>query len=256
MKETIWLAGASGAVGRALVPLLIDAGYTVFGGTRRADRAQALEAAGVKPVIVDVFDADALRVALVRAAPTTVIHQLTDLPYALDPAKMAQATAANARIREEGTRNLVAAALAAGSKRLIAQSIAWAYRHDSPGNKPYDETSPLDVDAEGGRGTSVRGVASLERQTLATPGLAGTALRYGQIWGPHTGMETPGGSSPVHVEAAAFAALFALQRGATGIYNIADDGGEASNLKARRELGWLPELRLSQRPQHAQAGAR
>ncbi|WP_322102453.1 NAD(P)-dependent oxidoreductase [Paraburkholderia sp. J41] len=241
MKETLWLAGASGAVGSALVPLLIDAGYAVFGSTRRPERAQALEAAGVVPVIVDVFDARALRDALVRAAPRTVIHQLTDLPYALDPAKMASATAANARIRDEGTRNLVAAAVAAGSTRFVAQSIAWAYR---PGVKPYDETRPLDVEAESARGMSVRGVASLERQTLATPGLTGTVLRYGQIWGPRTGMSAPGGTSPVHVEAAAFAALLALERGATGLYNIADDHGEACNLKAKRELGWSPDLRL------------
>ncbi|QGZ66750.1 NAD(P)H-binding protein [Paraburkholderia acidisoli] len=243
MKDAIWLAGAAGAIGTALVPLLIDAGYAVFGSTRKPERARALEAAGVTPVIVDVFDADALRAALVRVAPRAVIHQLTDLPFALDAAKMAQATAANARLRDEGTRHLVAAAVAAGSARLIAQSIAWAYR-DTPA-KPYDETQPLDVEAEGARGISVRGVASLERQTLHTPALAGTVLRYGQIWGPRTGFDAPVGASPVHVEAAAFAAFYALERGASGAFNIADDHADADNAKAKRELGWSPALRLA-----------
>lgn len=243
MQQKIWLAGAGGAIGSALVPLLVDAGYAVFGSTRKPERAQALEAAGVTPVIVDVFDADALREALVRVAPHAVIHQLTDLPFALDAAKMAQATAANARLRDAGTRHLVAAALAAGSARLIAQSIAWAYR---AGAAPYDETQPLDVEAEGARGISVRGVASLERQTLHTPALAGTVLRYGQIWGPRTGFEAPNGASPVHVEAAAFAALYALERGTSGVFNIADDHADADNAKAKRELGWSPDWRLAQ----------
>ncbi|MES2007650.1 MAG: NAD(P)-dependent oxidoreductase [Pseudomonadota bacterium] len=240
MTHRVLVAGASGAIGTALVPLLIEAGYTVFGSTRRPDRAKKLEDAGVTPVVVDVFDVVALRDALGRIAPHSVIHQLTDLPYGLDPARMAQAATANARIRDEGTRNLVAAAISAGSKRMIAQSIAWAYR---PGGTPYDESCALDIDAHGPRGTSVRGVAALERHVLETAPLTGTVLRYGQIYGPGTGCDVPAGSSPLHVEAAAFAALLALERGTSGIYNIAQDDAEVTSAKAKRELGWSQDLR-------------
>lgn len=240
MTHRVLVAGASGAIGTALVPLLVAAGYAVFGTTRRIDRAKKLEEAGITPVVVDVFDAAALRDALVRVAPHSVIHQLTDLPFGLAPAAMARAVAANARLREEGTRNLVAAAVSAGSNRMIAQSIAWAYR---PGVPPYDENCPLDVDAQGPRGMSVRGVAALERHVLDTASLAGTVLRYGQIYGPGTGAEAPAGSSPLHVEAAAYAALLALQRSRTGIYNFAEDGAEVDSAKAKRELEWSPDRR-------------
>jgi len=240
MAHKVFVAGATGAIGRALTPLLVEAGYEVFGGTRRAERAKLLEAAGVVPVVVDVFDANALRDALRLIAPHSVIHQLTDLPAGLDPARMAEAVQNNARIRDEGTRNLIAAAIAAGSNRLIAQSIAWAYR---PGATPYDETAPLDVDAEGARGISVRGVAALERQVLEAAPLNSTVLRYGQIYGPGTGADAPKGSSPLHVEAAAYAALLALQQGVAGVYNIAQDDAEVSSAKAKRELRWRPSLR-------------
>ncbi|WCM23710.1 NAD(P)-dependent oxidoreductase [Paraburkholderia bryophila] len=240
MAHKVFVAGATGAIGRVLTPLLVGAGYEVFGGTRHAQRAKHLEAVGVVPVVVDVFDANALRDALRLIAPHSVIHQLTDLPAGLDPARMAEAVQNNARIRDEGTRNLIAAAIAAGSNRLIAQSIAWAYR---PGATPYDETAPLDVDAEGARGISVRGVAALERQVLEAAPLNGTVLRYGQIYGPGTGADAPKGSSPLHVEAAAYAALLALQQGAAGVYNIAQDDAEVSCAKAKRELRWQASMR-------------
>lgn len=240
MTHKVFVAGATGAIGTALVPLLIDAGYTVFGSTRRAERAEALREAGVVPVVVDVFDAASLRDALVSVAPQSVIHQLTDLPAGLDPARMAEAVKNNARIRDEGTRNLLAAARAAGAQRIIAQSIAWAYR---PGVTPYDEASPLDVDAEGTRGISVRGVASLEKQVLEAGSVNGAVLRYGQIYGPGTGADTPKGSSPLHVEAAAYAALLVLQQNRTGVYNFAQDDAEVISEKAKRELGWHADLR-------------
>jgi nucleoside-diphosphate-sugar epimerase len=240
MTQRVLVAGASGAIGTALIPLLIAAGYRVFGSTRRAERARKLEDAGVTPVVVNVFDAAALRDALVHIAPHSVIHQLTDLPIGLDPALMAQSVAANARIRDEGTRNLVAAAISAGSNRMIAQSIAWAYR---PGVTPYDESCALDIDAQGPRGISVRGVAALEHHVLGNALLTGTVLRYGMIYGPGTGFYAPAGLSPLHVEAAAYAALLALQRSKAGIYNIAQDNEEVTSAKAKRELGWSPDMR-------------
>jgi nucleoside-diphosphate-sugar epimerase len=240
MSETIFLAGATGAIGTVLIPLLRDAGYTVYGGTRRQARANALRELGAIPVMIDVFDADALQSELVRIAPSVVIHQLTDLPRLPDPQAMAQAAAGNARVRTEGTRNLVAAALAAGATRLIAQSIAWAY---APGDKPYLEEHPLDIDAEGLRRVSVGGVVALEAQVLHTAGLKGTVLRYGQLYGPGTWSAEPQGSSPVHVAAAAQAALLALQSNASGVFNITEDNTEASNQKARRVLEWNPAFR-------------
>ncbi|MDR5823619.1 NAD(P)-dependent oxidoreductase [Caballeronia sp. LZ043] len=240
MADIVFLAGATGAVGTALIPFLKAAGYTIYGSTRTTEGAKKLENAGISPVVVDVFNASALSDALCKIRPQSVIHQLTDLPRGLDPAQMKQAVVNNARIRNEGTRNLVEAAKAAGSRRLVAQSIAWAYR---AGAKPYLETSPLDMEAPEPRSVSVNGVVALERWVLTVPELEGTVLRYGQIYGPGTGADTPAGASPLHVEAAAAAALLALQRSHGGTYNIAEDQAEVSSEKAKRELGWSPSMR-------------
>src|ERR1700730_10032601 len=124
----IFLAGASGAIGRRLMPLLLNAGHDVTGMTRSADAARELEAGGIRPAGVDVFDADALKRAVAAARPDVVMHQLTDLPRVLDDdAQLAAAYPRNARIRTEGTRNLVAAALAAEARRFIVQSVALHY---------------------------------------------------------------------------------------------------------------------------------
>ncbi len=110
----IFLAGASGAIGRRLVPLLLAAGHHVIGTTRAGEKANELKARGVEAVVVDVFDAKILRDNVVLARPDVVIHQLTDLPKAIDPARLRDALARNARLRIEGTPNLVAGAQTAG----------------------------------------------------------------------------------------------------------------------------------------------
>jgi nucleoside-diphosphate-sugar epimerase len=115
----IFLAGASGAIGRRLVPLLIAAGHDVAGTTRSADAAGKLEAAGVRPAIVDVYDATALERAAIDARPEAVVHQLTDLPQSFDEKALAASYPRNSRIRVEGTRNLIAAARAAGAQRFV-----------------------------------------------------------------------------------------------------------------------------------------
>src|ERR1044071_6365826 len=115
----IFLAGAGGVIGRRLVPLLRDAGHTVAGTTRSTDRAEALQILGADPVIVDVFDADALKRAVLAATPQVIIHQLTDLPAPPGTAGFAESLPKNARLRIEGTRNLMAAAKAAGVGRVI-----------------------------------------------------------------------------------------------------------------------------------------
>jgi nucleoside-diphosphate-sugar epimerase len=235
----ILIAGASGVIGHALVKLLVASGHAVTGTTRSPARAAAIRAAGATPLVLNVFDAQPLADALAAARPEVVVHQLTDLPDRLEPGGLVDALARNARIRTEGTRNLVAAAVRAGTRRLVAQSIAWAY---APGTEPHDEDDPLDMSAEGVRAVTVLGVAELERLVTSVPRIDGLVLRYGQIYGPGTWSAGPSGSAPVHVGAAARAAALAVARGLPGIYNIVEDGGSASNAKARAQLGWDPRL--------------
>jgi nucleoside-diphosphate-sugar epimerase len=239
MTHRIFLAGAGGAIGRRLTPMLVAAGHRVVGTTRSAGKAEAIRALGAEAVVVDAFDAAALARAVEAAAPEIVIHQLTDLPRGLDPSKMDEAVRRNARLRTEGTRHLVSAAAAAGARRLIAQSIAWAY---APGAEPYAEDDPLDLEGQGLRAVSVGGIVALERAVLGAP-LDGLVLRHGQLYGPGTGTNARAGASPLHVDDAARAALLAIDHGAPGVYNIAERGGAVDVGKADRELGWRAEPR-------------
>jgi nucleoside-diphosphate-sugar epimerase len=236
----VFLAGASGAIGRRLVPLLLADGHEVIGMTRSADAARALEAAGVHPVMVDVYDAAALARAAVAARPDVVMHQLTDLPRVFnDEKQLAAAYPLNARMRIEGTRNLVAAAKAASAQRFIVQSVAFAY---APGREPHVETDPLNL-TDGPRLETVRAAADMEEQVFQS-GMEAVVLRYGLFYGPGTWSEGPARKPPLHIDAAASAAALAVTRGA-GIYNIADDDGTVSIDKARKELGFDPAFRLS-----------
>jgi len=239
--KTIFVAGASGAIGRRLCRLLVGDGMSVIGTTRSAEKASYLRVIGVKPVILDVFDEVLLRSAIHAARPDAIIHQLTDLPPALDPAKMPEAIIRNARIREIGTRNLVAAAVTAGVKRMVAQSIAFAYK---PGPMPYCEDSPLNLH-DPVFGLTARAVASLEEQVLGAP-FEGIILRYGKLYGPGTGFDIPPTGGPLHVDAAADAARRAIDRGKTGIYNVAEKDGTVSSDKAVKVLGWRPGFRIDE----------
>ena len=238
----VFLAGAAGAIGRRLVPLLLRAGHEVTGTTRSAESASELARAGVRPAVLDVFDAQAATAAVGAAKPAVVIHQLTDLPRQFDPALVVASYAKNAHIRIEGTRNLIAAAQAAAAGRFIVQSIAFAY---APGGEPHAETDPLNL-ADPVRAVTVKGAAEMERQVLSAPGLDAIVLRYGLLYGPGTWRETSAGHKPgLHVDAAAQAALLAIAHGAAGVYNIADDDGAVSIAKARAELGFDPRFRAS-----------
>jgi nucleoside-diphosphate-sugar epimerase len=240
----IFLAGAAGAIGKRLVPLLVEAGHEVIGTTRSQNKCAALRAAGVEPVVVDVFDAPSLSRAVMAARPDIVVHQLTDLPPGLDPAQMAEGSRRNARMRKEGTHNLVSAALQAGVRRLVAQSIAWMY---APDGQPHSEDDPLDIHAEGARALTVEGVVTLERLAVSSPPIAGTVLRYGHLYGPGTGFDSTPEAPSLHVDAAACAAVLAIEKGRPGIFNIAEQGGYLSIAKARRELGFDPDFRLDRR---------
>jgi nucleoside-diphosphate-sugar epimerase len=234
----IFLAGATGAIGRRLTPILLGAGHQVTGTTRSPDAARKLENAGVRAVVVDVFDAGALRRAAIDAQPEVVVHQLTDLPQTFDEKEVAASYPRNAHIRVEGTRNLIAAARAAGARRFIVQSIAFAY---AAAREPHVEDDPLNL-ADGPRVVTVRGASDMEGQVLAS-GMEAIVLRYGLLYGPGTWAEQPSRKPALHVDAAAQAAVLALTRGAPGIYNIADDDGAVSIEKARRELGFDPAFR-------------
>lgn len=157
----IFLAGATGVIGSRLLPLLVAAGHEVTGTTRSPERAGLIKALGGSPVVVDVYDAEALTAVVVGSRPDLVMHQLTDLPD--DPAAIPERAAANSRIRTEGTANLLAAAKAAGAARVLAQSIAW--------------TPP-------GRGEAV---AWHEAAVLDA---GGVVVRYGQLYGPGTYFQT------------------------------------------------------------------
>jgi nucleoside-diphosphate-sugar epimerase len=235
----VFVAGVTGVIGVRLTPLLLAAGHAVTGTTRSAEKAAELKTIGIEPVVVDVFDAATLRDAVVEARPDVVIHQLTDLPDVIDPAQMADVLARNSRLRVEGTANLVAAAHAAGAGRLIAQSIAFAY---ADGPEPHTESDPL-VSPDGPGAITARGVRALEEAVLNAPGIDGIVLRYGRLYGPGT-WNTPNARAPLHVDAAAHAALLAINHGRSGVYNIAEDDGAVSIDKARKELNFDPGFRL------------
>ena len=241
MKKRVFVAGASGAIGRRLCRLLVNEGWSVIGTTRSLEKAPVLLDLGVEPALVDVFNEALLLEIVCKAEPEVVVHQLTDLPPALDPTKIAEALVRNARLQDVGTRNLVAAAVAAGAKRLVAQSLAFVY---APGPMPYREDAPLCLD-DPFHGETARAVASLEQQVLAAP-LTGIVLRYGKLYGPGTGFDLPASGGPVHVDDAADAARQALTRGETGVYNIAEDDGAVSINKAAEALGWVPGFRLDE----------
>ena len=236
----IFLAGATGAIGRRLTPLLVAAGHHVTGMTRNSASADALEKAGICTALVDVFDADALKTAMVDAAPEVVMHQLTDLPRVLENEnQLAAAYPRNARIRLHGTRNLIAAAQAAAARRFIVQSVAFGY---APGREPHSEDDPLDV-KDGPRAVTISAAADMERQVL-TSGMAGIVLRYGFFYGPGTWHEGPTRRPAVHIDVAAHAAVLAVTRGRTGTYNIVEEDGTVSIAKARSELGFDPTFRV------------
>ena len=205
--------------------------------TRAAGRADELRGAGADPVVCDALDAEALKSAVISARPEAVIHQLTSLPARLEPRKYGTQLVATNRLRREGTANLVAAAQAAGVRRIVAQSIAFAYAPE--GDWVKDEDAPLWLDAPPPMAEAVGAVAELERQVLDA---GGVVLRYGYFYGPGTALHADGfyaelarkrqfpvvGSgqgrwSFISVDDAAEATLAALSRGQTGVYNIVDD---------------------------------
>jgi nucleoside-diphosphate-sugar epimerase len=246
----VFVAGASGVIGRRLVPMLLERGHHVTGMTRSAEHAERLRVSGAEPAVCDVFDADDLRAKVGAASPEVVVHELTDLPAALNPRRVGEQLAGNNRVRDEGTRNLVAATLAAGGRRMVAQSIAFAYPHAGEGLKT--ESDPLFDDAPAPWSEMVAALHVLEDAVTKTDGLEGFVLRYGFFYGPGSAYDSNGyyarevrrrrfpivgrgGGvfSFIHVDDAAAATVAAVERGASGVYNVVDD--EPAPLRE-----WLP----------------
>jgi 2-alkyl-3-oxoalkanoate reductase len=235
----VFVAGASGAIGRSLVPKLVAAGHDVTGTTRSEERAERIRRAGARAAVVDALDADALRAAVEEAGAEVIVHQLTSLPDRLDFRKAGIYEPTN-RVRTEGTRNLIDAARAAGAHRFLCQSIAFAYRTD--GARVKSEDDPLMDDIPGNFGSGVRALHEMEGLVLDADGLEGLVLRYGFFYGPGTYYAEDGTTTAdvrrrrmpivgkgtgmfsfIHVDDAADATVAAVERGAPGVYNIVDD---------------------------------
>ncbi len=235
----MFLAGGTGVIGRALVPQLREAGHEVTAMTRFESRAEALRAQGVEAVVCDAFDAEGVAHAVEGARAEVVVNQLTDIPDAINPRKMAEQFETNDRLRTEGTRNLMHAAETVAARRLISQSIAWAY---VPGEGLWAEDDPLWADAPEPWGRSVGAVRALEEATLGSDKVEGVVLRYGLFYGSGTAFASDGSTagmvrkrafpvvgrgtavySFIHVDDAASATVAALDRGGPGVYNVTDD---------------------------------
>lgn len=235
----IFVAGATGAIGRTLIAQLLAQGHEVVALTRSSEKAQTLAEQGVELAIADVFDADAVKAAITRTQPEVVIEQLTSLPKTYTSESMSAASALNTRIRREGGANVLAAAQAAGVRRYLRQSIGfWAI----PGAGLADEETPLAFDASPAVAADAHIVTEVERHLLEVPNLEGIALRYGFLYGPGTWFAPDGDVAQqvrqqqfpivgngegvwswIHIEDAAIATVAAAERGNPGIYLITDD---------------------------------
>jgi nucleoside-diphosphate-sugar epimerase len=245
----VFLAGATGAIGRPLVPKLIEAGHEVVGTTRSEERATELRSRGAEAAIVDALDADALREAVAAARPDVVVNQLTDLPQEFS---LRYGYGNTGPLRSATTRTLIEAGREAGARRVVAQSIAFMYV--PAGDWVKDEEAPtLDpATADDKFGPALEATLDMERQVVEAEGMDGLVLRYGFFYGPGTWFAHGTGMakafkrrmSPIvgngqgvfsfaHVEDAASATVAAVERGGTGVYNVVDDEPAPAN-------DWVP----------------
>jgi len=249
----IFVAGATGAIGRPLVPALITAGHSVVGLTRTASKADFIRRMGAEPVVADGLDAAAIRAAVAAAKPDVIIHEMTDLTGATDLRHFNRAFAASNRLRTLGTDYLLAAARESGVQRFIAQSYCgWPYVRSGVAVKT--EADELDPDPPEELRPSLEAIRHLEHDVTTSSQPEGIVLCYGTFYGPDTGTldhamieqirhrrvpligDGGGWWSFVHVDDAAAATVRAVERGKPGnIYNIVDD--EPAEVSE-----WLPAL--------------
>lgn len=247
----VFVTGATGALGRRLLPLLIAAGHSVVGVTHTPAKTRELHSAGVEPVVADGLDAAAMRAAVVNARPEVIVHEMTALRGG-DLRKFDRTFALSNRLRTEGLDHLLAAAAEVGTRRVIAQSYCgWPYARR--GGHVRTEEDPLDPEPPAEMRRSLDAIRYLEAHVLQAPKVAGLVLRYGTFYGSGTGLLEPvvveqlrarrfpligGGTgwwSLVHTDDAAAATAAAVDRGDPGIYNIVDD--EPAPVSE-----WLPAL--------------
>jgi nucleoside-diphosphate-sugar epimerase len=237
----VFLAGATGAIGSRLLPMLTDAGHEVVGSTRDESRAERIRAAGGVPVVMDGLDRDSVLAAVADAKPDVVVHQLTALAGDPDMKHFDRYFATTNELRTRGTDYLLEAAREAGARRFLAQSyVGW--NNERTGSPVKDESDPLDPSPTAASVQTMEGIRYVERVVPSAPDLEGVVLRYGSLYGPGTGLAVGGALvelvqkrqlpvvgggggiwSFVHVDDAAAATLQALEHGAPGIYNVVDD---------------------------------
>jgi len=255
----VFVAGATGVIGRALVPQLVAAGHEVVGMTRSASKQDLVRSLGARPVVADALDPDQVAEAVASAEPEVIVHELTALSgtmsmrQARHPERSSMFTVTN-RLRTEGTDHLLAAGQVVGARRFVAQSLA-AFRFARAGGPVLTEDDPLDLDAPIPQ-AGLEALIHLERAVTSIEWGDGVVLRYGGFYGPGTTISLApdaqiagavrkrrfpiigdGGGvfSHVHVEDAAAATVIAVERGRPGIYNIVDDEPAAVR-------DWLPVL--------------
>jgi nucleoside-diphosphate-sugar epimerase len=235
----IFIAGATGAVGRRLVPRLVRAGHTVAGLTRTPAKASALRELGAEPFVADALDERSVHAAVQEARPDVIVHELTDLAGASDLRRFDRVFANSNRLRTIGTDHLLAAARDCGVKRMVAQSYCgWPYARS--GGHVKSEDDALDPNPPQAMSRTLDAIRYLEQAVTTSSAPAGVVLRYGSFYGPDTGMFDSAfvdqirkrrvpliGSgdawwSFVHIDDAAEATALAIERG-TGIYNVVDD---------------------------------
>jgi nucleoside-diphosphate-sugar epimerase len=256
----VFVAGATGVLGSALVPQLVARDHEVFGMTRSVSKQDLVRRLGARPVVADALDPDAVAQAVAAAEPEVIVHQLTALSGKLSardlrhPERSAPATMTN-RLRIEATDNLLAAGRAVGARRFVAQSFG-AFRWARTGGPVLSEADPIDPNPPGAMRPALAGILHVEQAVPAIDWGEGVVLRYGGFYGPGTAIslapDAPmagpirrrlfpiigdGGGiwSHVHVDDAAAATVIAVERGDPGIYNIADD--EPAPVRE-----WLPVL--------------
>jgi nucleoside-diphosphate-sugar epimerase len=236
----VFVAGATGAIGRQLVPLLVAGGHEVHGMTRRASKRAMLDELGAVPVVADALDADQVAEAVGSAKPDVIVHQLTAID-AVDPRRFERAFALTNRLRIEGTDHLLAAGRAVGVRRFVAQSNG-AFVYARRGGAVKSEEDPLDASPPKQMRKMIAAIRHLEEAVLDATWTEGIVLRYGAFYGPGTSL-SPGGEqfevvrkrkfpvvgdgggmwSFIHVADAAEATVAAMEHGSRGVYNIVDD---------------------------------
>jgi nucleoside-diphosphate-sugar epimerase len=249
----VLVAGATGALGKQLVPRLVANGHEVVGMTRTASRGEAVRALGATPVVADALDPDAVGGAVAEAQPEVIVHQLTALAGSLDMRHFDRDFAATNRLRTEGTDHLLAAGRAVGVRRFVAQSFAgWPFART--GGPVKSEDDPLDPAPAKAMQRTLDAIRYLERAVTGADWTEGIVLRYGGFYGPGTSLDRDGEHvalirkrrfpvvgggagvwSFIHIEDAADATVAAIERGSRGVYNVVDDEPAAV-------AEWLPAV--------------